>query len=278
MNIKEILRKGNEILQKNNIEDSLLKSRMLLSNLLNKNKEFLIIHDNEIIPREFEIKYFEYIEKLVTGIPIQYITHNQEFMGLNFFVNENVLIPQPDTEILVEEIISKINYNDEILDLCTGSGAIGISIAKLCKDKDLNIYLSDISKEALNVAKENSLKNEVNVNFVQSDLFENINQKFNLIVSNPPYIETDCIKELSLEVQNEPNIALDGGKDGLIFYRKIAKEAKNYLKEKGILGLEIGYNQNDIVIEILQKEGYIDIYSKKDYGNNDRIIICKRGK
>lgn len=278
MNIKDILKKGNKILQENNVEDNVIKSRILLSNLLNKNKEYLIIHDDEILSKEIEEKYFEYIEELLTGIPIQYIVHKQEFMGLEFFVNENVLIPQPDTEILVEEIISKVNEKDKILDLCTGSGAIGISISKLCQAKNLDIYLSDISKEALKVAKKNSIKNSVNVKFIYSDLFENIKDKFNIIVSNPPYIESECIKKLSREVQNEPVLALDGGEDGLEFYRKIAKEAKNYLNKNGILGLEIGYDQKKSVIEILQKEGYIEIYSKKDYANNDRIIICKRGK
>lgn len=278
MNIKEILKKGNEILKENNIDESVLKTRILLTHALEKNKEYLIIHDDEIVSQIDENKFFQNIQKIVSGIPIQYIIQNQEFMGLNFFVNENVLIPQPDTEILVEEIISKTKENDKILDLCTGSGAIGISIFKLCENKNLNIYLSDISEAALDVAKKNSIKNLANVKFLCSDLFENIKEEFDIIVSNPPYIKSECIQVLSKEVQNEPRLALDGGDDGLYFYRKISKEAKKYLKEDGILGLEIGYDQKNEVIEILKNDGYTEIYSKKDYGNNDRIIICKRGK
>ena len=278
MKIKDLLEKGNSILKENNIEEYILKTRMLLSNLLNKNKEYLMVHDEEVVLEEIEIEFFKAIEKLKSGIPIQYIINKQEFMGIDFFVDENVLIPQPDTEILVQEILDKIKPNDRILDLCTGSGAIGISIGYIKKNENLKIVLSDISEEALNVARKNAQKNEVNVEIVESDLFKNIDGQYDIIVSNPPYIELGEIENLSIEVQNEPFIALFGGNDGLIFYREIAMQAKKYLKPNGILGLEIGYNQKETVTKILEKNGYIDIYCKKDFGGNDRVIICKRGE
>lgn len=275
MKIKEIILKSNIVLKENNIEDSLIKIRILLSYLLNKNKEYLLIHNEDEISKEIEEKFFFYLDKIKNNYPIQYITNKQEFMGFEFYVDENVLIPRPDTEILVEEVISIINKENKILDLCTGSGAIGISIGKI--NSNMQIFLSDISEKALEVARKNSEKLEVKTNIIKSNLFENINEKFDIIVSNPPYIETNVIETLAKDVQNEPNIALDGGDDGLYFYKKIANESKRYLEENGILALEIGYNQKINVMEILKKEGYKNIYSKKDYGNNDRIIIARKG-
>ena len=198
-------------------------------------------------------------------------------MGLNFYVNENVLIPQPDTEILVEETIEKIknlmSNNIKILDLCTGSGAIAISIAKLMS----NITATDISEKALKIAKTNAQNNNVQnkIKFINSNMFQNINEKFDVILSNPPYIETNTIKTLSKEVQNEPKLALDGGQDGLEFYRIIAKNAHKHLNKNGIIMLEIGYNQRKAVTQIFEEtKKYKNIECKKDYSNNDRIIIC----
>lgn len=276
MIIKELLNKGNKILKENNIEEYSLKSRILLSKLINQNKEYLMIYQDKEIDSEIEEKFWFQINGLKNNVPIQYIIKEQEFMGLSFYVDENVLIPQPDTEILVEEVLLKIKSNDKVLDLCTGSGAIGISIAK--KINDISVDLLDISEKALEIAKKNSVKNKVNVNIIHSNLFEKVQSKYNIIVSNPPYIETNIIKTLSPEVQKEPLIALDGGEDGLDFYRIIADRARNYLEKDGILALEIGYNQKTNVINILEKYGYKNIYSKKDYGNNDRIIIGMRGE
>ena len=198
-------------------------------------------------------------------------------MGLQFYVDENVLIPQPDTEILVEETIKllKEKQNIQILDLCTGSGCIAIAIAKYLKSA--KVIAIDISKKALEIAQKNSKINEVEekIQFMQSDLWQEIKkQAFDIIVSNPPYIETENIQKLSKQVQKEPLIALDGGKDGLEFYRKIIKEAPNYLKEDGYLCLEIGYNQKkQIINEMLQTKDYKYIVSKKDLAGNDRVII-----
>lgn len=275
MNIKELLESGKKVLNENNIEESNLKCKILLSHIMKVEKEYFIIHDLENVDKETETKFKNGIEKLINNIPIQYITKNQEFMKLNFYVDENVLIPQPDTEILVEQVLKVAKKDDKILDLCTGSGAIGICVAKSLNNE--NITLSDISKNALEIAKKNAENNGVNLKFIESDLFENIKEKdFDIIVSNPPYIETKIIDTLSEEVKNEPIIALDGGEDGLEFYRKIAMQAKNYLKENGKLFLEIGYNQKDSVSKILKSENYKDIECIKDLGNNYRVIKCRR--
>lgn len=276
MNINEILKKGIEVLRDNNIEDCTLKARMILSYIINQPKEYIMIHSDEEINEIDEKEFWNKIERLKNNEPIQYILNHQEFMGFNFFVDSNVLIPQPDTEILVEEtllISKKINNKLNILDLCTGSGAIAVALSNLLKD--VKVYASDISKEALEIAKRNAEKNNATINFIESDLFEkfaNI-EKFDIITSNPPYIKTDVINELAEEVKHEPIIALDGGQDGLYFYKKIIKQAKKYLKANGYLVLEIGYDQKNEVIQLLENENYKNIYSKKDLGGNDRIIV-----
>lgn len=281
MNIKQALEYGIELLKENNIDEPILKARIILANVFNKNKEYLIIHEKDELSKELEKLYITNIQKICNGIPLQYIINKQEFMGLEFYVDENVLIPQPDTEILVEEVIdtSKREGKKNILDLCTGSGAIGISIVNSISE--CNITLSDISKDALEVAKENCINHKVEdrVTIIQSDLFENIdeNNKFDIIVSNPPYIKTDVIKILDKEVQNEPILALDGGEDGLKIYRRIINEAYKFLENDGYLCLEIGYDQKDEVIKLIEQTSeYKDIYSKKDLASNDRIVICKK--
>lgn len=280
MNIKQALEYGIELLKENNIDEPILKTRIILVNILSESKEYLIIHEKEELSKEVEELYIANIQKLCNDIPLQYIINRQEFMGLEFYVDENVLIPQPDTEILVEEVIdiSKREGKKNILDLCTGSGAIGISIANSISE--CNITLSDISKDALEVAKENCIKHKVEdrVTIIQSDLFENIdeNNKFDIIVSNPPYIKTDVIKTLDKEVQNEPILALDGGEDGLKIYRRIINEAYKFLEPNGYLCLEIGYDQKDEVIKLIENIGeYTNIYSKKDLASNDRIVVCR---
>lgn len=287
MNIKQALEYGIELLNKNNIESPNLKTRMLLANILNKNKEYLLIHDTEELNISNINKYKEDIQKLANGTPIQYIINKQEFMGLEFYVDKNVLIPQPDTEILVEEVINickeqNANKKIKILDLCTGSGAIGVSIANNIKNCEMTLL--DISYDALKIAQRNSVIVETigdsqksNIKTIQSDLFEKIEEKFDVIVSNPPYIETKTIQTLDKEVQMEPKLALDGGEDGLDLYRRIIKEAYKYLNNNGTLALEIGYNQKDKVINLIKASNmYKDIYSKKDLSNNDRIVVCKK--
>lgn len=278
MKIKEILEEARKRLIENNIEDASIVCRKLLSYVLNKDKQYLIINMDEEVS-EIQCEEFNiYIQKVIDGYPLQYITHNQEFMGMNFYVDENVLIPQPDTEILVEnvlEICAVDNKKIKILDLCTGSGAIAISLKS--KLKDAQIFASDISNKALEVAEKNSKLNQTEITFIKSDLFENIEEKdFDIIVSNPPYIKTEVIKTLSKQVQQEPMLALDGGEDGLDIYKKIIAEAYKYIKNNGYLCLEIGYDQKEEVTKILEKSNhYIEITTIKDLSNNDRCIIAK---
>ena len=282
MTIKELLAKGTVMLKGEDLSSPKMKARLLLQDVLNKPRQYLLVHDTEQINDELSKKYLKNVERVKKGTPIEHITHLKEFMKMNFYVNENVLIPRQDTEILVEEAIKiakRINAK-KILDLCTGSGAIAVSIAKYIKDSE--VTATDISKEALRVAKKNAINNEVQnqITFIESDLFEKIAKtKFDMIISNPPYIKKDIIKKLDQEVQKEPMIALDGGYDGLKFYKKIANKAYEYLKFGGYLCLEIGYDQKESVIEIIEsEEKYNKIYSKKDLCDNDRIIVAKVGE
>ena len=280
MNIKEIRKIAIENLIKSNIEDSNTKISILLQYLLSMSKTEIMLHENMELDETQKEEIFKCVEEIIEGKPIQYITHHQEFMGLDFYVDENVLIPQPDTEILVEETIHMINRKNEnirILDLCTGSGAIAVSIENYALDRNIiKIYASDISAEALEIARKNAILNneETNIRFIKSNMFENINDKFDIIVSNPPYIETQTIANLSKEVQNEPHIALDGGADGLAFYRIIAKEAKKYLNRNGWILFEIGYNQKEAVSNLLQEEKHENITCIKDLNGNDRVIMA----
>lgn len=281
MKIKDVLKKGIESLNESKIEDASLKARMLLSNLLDKSKEYLIIHDEEEINDKINNLYMQKIERLRNHEPIQYIINNQEFMGFDFYVDENVLIPQPDTENLVEEVLFIIDSikdkNLKILDLCTGSGAIAISLSKILKSDKILIYGSDISEKALKIAQDNAIQNCSKIVFLKSNIFSQINDnyKFDIIVSNPPYIETNTIENLSEEVKHEPHIALDGGEDGLYFYIEIIKNAKKHLNPNGYLAFEIGYNQKNQVEKLLDENGYKNIYSRKDLSGNDRVVVAQ---
>ena len=277
MTIKQTLAKGMIILKSNNIDSPKLKARLLLQYVLKKTRQYLIVYDNEEVGKKEQWEYFVNIDKLTKGVPLQHITHMQEFMKMDFYVDENVLIPRPDTEILVEEVINIAKKMDKpkILDLCTGSGAIAISIAKNVPNAE--VYAIDISEKALNVASKNAQILEAKVKFIKSDLFKNLkNMKFDIIVSNPPYVKKEDIKFLSEDVKKEPQIALDGGYDGLDFYRKISKQAIDYLKFGSFLCFEIGYDQKEEVTEIIEKlEHYKGTYCKKDLCGNDRIIITQ---
>lgn len=277
MNIEEILQKATIKLKDNNIEEAHSKARRLLAFSLGVSKEQIIIHNKEELTIEQENIYNEYVARIILGEPIQYIIGKQEFMGIDFKVNPNVLIPQPDTEILVEKTIEILKHLKEpkVLDLCTGSGAIAVSIAKYIPNSI--VFASDISKQALEIARQND--NENKVNFVHSNLFENIDGEFNVIVSNPPYIKTSEIQKLSKEVQNEPLLALDGGQDGLLFYREIIKQAHKYLEEQGYLCIEIGEDQKEQVITLINNCSYYkNIQAFKDLSGHDRVIICEKNK
>lgn len=277
MTIKEALTKAINLLKKSNIENPIQQAKIVLASVLKKEKEYILINKNEVLKNEVYNEFIVKTQKLQNGVPLQYITNVQEFMGMEFFVDENVLIPRPDTEILVEDVLSIIGKQENlsVLDMCTGSGAIAVSIAK--NTNNCKVYAVDISKNALEVAKKNAIKNEVDekIEFINSNMFENIdiNKKFDIIVSNPPYIETDTIKQLDIQVQNEPKIALDGGFDGLYFYRNILANSKKYLKENGTIAMEIGYNQRKSVTDLFRTQ-YKNIYCKKDLAGNDRVIVC----
>lgn len=257
---------------------------MLAEHILTMNKFDLVINHEHEVTKEQESEFQLGLEKLKKNIPIQYITNHQEFMKLDFYVDENVLIPQPDSEILVEEVIKYVEQNNKlanssspikILDLCTGSGAIAISIAKYIENSE--VTATDISSKAIQIAKLNAEKNLVHkkITFIESDMFENIEEnEFDIIVSNPPYIETNVIPTLDEEVQKEPNIALDGGLDGLDFYKIIVKNAKKYLKPNGKVFLEIGYNQKEKLFQLINNTDFdTEPTCIKDLSNNDRVVI-----
>jgi len=277
LTIKQTLTKGTIMLKNSNIESPKLKARLLLQYILKKSRQYLIVYDNQEVDKKAQWEYFVNIEKLTKGMPLQHITHTQEFMKMDFYVDENVLIPRPDTEILVEETIkiAQTMERPKILDLCTGSGAIAISLKKYIPSAQ--VYAVDISKKALEIAKKNAHRLEAEVKFIESNLFEKIkNEKFDIIVSNPPYIKKSDINYLSQEVQKEPQIALDGGYDGLDFYRKISYQAIDYLKFGSYLCFEIGYDQKEEVLEILKGiEHYTKTYCKKDLCGNDRVVITQ---
>ena len=281
MTIKELLNQAVIMLKNENIDAPKIKARMLLQATLKKSKEYLMIYDTkEVTPIERD-RYIRNVKRLILGEPLQYITGRQEFMKLNFLVTKDVLIPRSDTEILVEKVIKIAENisNPVILDLCTGSGAIAVSLAKYIKN--VHIYAVDISSKAIQIAKKNAELNGVknNIDFIESNLFDKLkDKKFDIIVSNPPYIETDTIKTLSKEVQKEPKLALDGGKDGLDFYRKISENGYKFLNRQGYLCLEIGYNQKISVKQILEKKKrYVNIKCIKDLCENDRVIIAQIG-
>lgn len=273
MTIDEGIKFGNEKLK--NIEDSFTKVKLLMAYCINEDKSFLVTHNNQELTQKQENVFLDGIEKLKNNTPLQYITGFQDFYGMKFIVNENVLIPRFDTEILVQEVLKIAQNDSKILDMCTGSGILAITINKYVENSI--VYGIDISNGALEVARENNKMNKTNVNFIQSNLFENLNENdFNIIVSNPPYISKNEMNTLSLDVQKEPELALFGGEDGLDFYRKISKDAKRYLKSNGYICFEIGYMQKEDVVNILKKENYTQIKCIKDFNNLDRVVIGKK--
>lgn len=241
----------------------------------------LYIHLNlhkELTKEQFD-SFNKMIQDRLKGRPIAYIVNNREFMGLDFYVEEGVLIPRPDTEPLVEEVIELVKgkENLKIVDIGTGSGAITVSLAKYIKD--CQVYSLDISDKALSIGLKNAISNEVEdkINFIKSNIFSGIEDKgleLDVIVSNPPYIRRADIETLHTQVKDyEPYIALEGGEDGLDFYRDITRESVKYLKDKGILAFEVGHDQAEDVSEILKHNGYTNIYTKKDLQGIDRVVI-----
>lgn len=255
------------------IETASLDAKLIVGNGADMTRVQILTYPDRMLTENQECKINVMADKRIKRMPMQYILGVCEFMGLNFFVNSDTLIPRGDTEILVEEAIDIINKNDykSAIDIGTGSGAIAVSVGKYT---NINISAVDISDGAIDVAIKNAKNNNVNVNFIKSNLLSNVNNRFDLILSNPPYIETNVIDTLEPDVKDyEPMLALDGGNDGLDFYRKIVDELNKNLNNNGSIIFEIGYNQGQAVSSLLSKYNFKDIYVKQDLAGLDRIVV-----
>lgn len=272
--------KINEAISYGTREIEYFNAKLLLEHVLNCKEDYLVTNNDLELSIDQETYYKNLVSAVKAGEPVQYITNKQEFYEYEFYVDENVLIPQQDTSFVVYKaltILQNLNLDRpiKILDLCTGSGAIAIVVAKKLQERNIAFEMtaSDISTGALKVAKKNAetITPDINFNFVISDLFKSIDDKFDVIISNPPYIKSDDIKNLSKDVQNEPKIALDGGVDGLKFFREISKHVDEHLNDKGFLILEIGYNQGREVCEFFENSNFFE-----DLNFNDRAVIYQK--
>lgn len=271
MNYRELYDYGRERLRKANIPEAELDARLLLEEVCGTDRNYLLVHGEQPVAGEQQSSFFAWIEKRSRHIPLQHILGCQEFMGLKFKVTPDVLIPRQDTETLVEEVMRILRDGMRILDLCTGSGCILLSLLKY--SNSCQGVGSDLSKKALLVARENARSLSLSAEFVQSDLFENIEGKFEIIVSNPPYIPSGEIPLLMEEVRDhDPLMALDGGGDGLYFYREIIKRADRYLYPGGRLFFEIGCKQGAQVSSLMEKAGYGEITVYQDLSGLDRVV------
>lgn len=275
--LKGLLADGAKMLAQAGIDEAELDARYILEYITGLNSAQYFIHSEDIIEKDKAEEFFRLIERRSKRIPLSYVIGTRDFFGLTFKVDENVLIPEQETELLVEEVI-KHSEGKSVLDMCTGSGCIAISIALFGKPS--KVAASDISEKALEVARENAKSLKAGeISFIQGDMFENVTDKFDIIVSNPPYIETGEIDELMPEVRDYiPRLALDGDEDGLKFYRIISKEAVKKLNKNGRIFYEIGYNQSRAVASILLENGFTDITVIKDYSGLDRIVMAKLGE
>lgn len=272
------LQEAKQILKENKIESYALDAQLLLMHSIGFSKIELFTKDTFLLTKQQEQNYNQLIQKRVQGMPTQYLLGHCEFMGLPFIVKEGVLIPRPDTEILVETVLEiyKRKKFQTIMDMCTGTGCIAVSIAYYT---DINkIYGIDISACALDVAKKNAASNHVEITFLESNLFESVPielvHQMDAVVSNPPYIPEKEINKLMKEVREyEPHLALNGGKDGLSFYRKIIEDSKQYLKKGGYLFFEIGYNQGKEVSSLLLKKEFTNIEIRQDLAGLDRVVF-----
>lgn len=278
MTYRESIELGEKILATANIEDARNDAWLLLAMVCKIDHTYYYMHIDEEMSDE-QIREFEsVIKKRSERVPLQYITGEQEFMGLTFHVNSHVLIPRLDTETLVEAVLRQIRPGMKIMDMCTGSGCVLISILK--HSHGVTGFGYDISKQALKCAKENARLNDVPAVFEKSNLFEDVMERgFDMIVANPPYIPTDEILTLMPEVsQFEPVSALDGHEDGLYFYRELIRRCADYLKPDGYVFFEIGYNQGEAVSAMLREAGYTDVRIMQDLAHKDRVVTaCFQG-
>lgn len=283
MTYRECYEQGCRTLQAAGIEEAALDARLLLEAVCGTDRNDLLVHGEQPVAPEAEEKYLNWIRQRAEHIPLQQLTGEQGFMGLTFSVNEHVLIPRQDTEILVEEVLKELHDGMRVLDMCTGSGCILLSLLHYSNDcEGLGV---DLSAEALKVAGRNVLKvltpeKAEHAHFLQSNLFEKVEGKFEIIVSNPPYIASAEVEKLMPEVRDhEPRMALDGTEDGLYFYRRIIEEAGKHLVSSGMLFFEIGYDQGQAVSELMRTEGYCDVQVVQDYAGLDRVVLgtyCER--
>ena len=277
MTYRECYEQGCRTLQAAGIEETALDARLLLEAVCGTDRNDLLVHGEQQVAPEAEEKYLNWIRQRAEHIPLQQLTGEQGFMGLTFNVNEHVLIPRQDTEILVEEVLKELHDGMRVLDMCTGSGCILLSLLHYSNDcEGLGV---DLSTEALEVAGRNVLKvltpeKAEHAHFLQSDLFEKVEGKFEIIVSNPPYIASAEVEKLMPEVRDhEPRMALDGTEDGLYFYRRIIEEAGKHLVSSGMLFFEIGYDQGQAVAELMRTEGYCEVQVVQDYAGLDRVVL-----
>ena len=283
MTYRECYEQGCRTLQAAGIEEAALDARLLLEAVCGTDRNDLLVHGEQPVAPEAEEKYLNWIRQRAEHIPLQQLTGEQGFMGLTFSVNEHVLIPRQDTEILVEEVLKELHDGMRVLDMCTGSGCILLSLLHYSNDcEGLGV---DLSAEALEVAGRNVLKvltpeKAEHAHFLQSDLFEKVEGKFEIIVSNPPYIASAEIEKLMPEVRDhEPRMALDGTEDGLHFYRRIIKEAGKHLVNSRMLFFEIGYDLGQAVSELMRAQGYREVQVVQDYAGLDRVVLgtyCER--
>lgn len=270
MTFKGALEYGKGILRDADVADCELDAWYLMEYACKMDKSWYYMHSTDEMENGKFLEYELLLKKRAERVPLQYITGSQEFMGLEFKVNSHVLIPRQDTETLVEEALKMLEPGMSVLDLCTGSGCVIIS---LLRQKKLFGTASDISKQALLIAKENAKNNRVEVQLVRSNLFQNIIGKYDMIIANPPYIPTETIASLMPEVKNfEPVEALDGGEDGLDFYRQIVKKSGQFLKSNGYLCLEIGHDQGGRVAFLMEENGYRNVKVIKDLAGNARVV------
>lgn len=274
MTLREAYEYGREQLNLAGVDDADLDAWYLLEFVTGVSRTKYYVKMQENVSQEQENLYRKYIETRASHIPLQHITGVQEFMGLEFCVNEHVLVPRQDTEVLVESVLEVLKSEMALLDMCTGSGCILISLLKLGKVK--YGVGADVSENALSVAKKNCEKHGVKAELIESDLFENVSGCYDVIVSNPPYIRTSVIEELKEEVKfHDPFIALDGKEDGLYFYRKIVEKSREYLNKGGKLYFEIGHDQGGDVKILMEEAGFIEVTIKKDLAGLDRVVFGK---
>lgn len=274
MTVRELLEQGTRLLEQAGVEESASDAWILLEYVTGLDRSHYYMEMMSTVPAEKEQRYLELINQRSGRVPVQQITKEAWFMGLPFFVNEHVLIPRMDTEVLVEKVLKTVRPGMRVLDMCTGSGCILLSL--LHEEESLKGVGADISPDALEVARRNSVQLGLaeRAEFVRTDLFEAIpgDEQFDIIVSNPPYIRSDVIPGLMEEVRNhEPLLALDGHQDGLFFYRRIVREARRCLKPGGRLFFEIGFDQGDALREILTEAGYKDVAITRDLAGLNRV-------